>query len=111
MRYTPSQGHHMPCILTDTYNLIDACPFRHFTFTRSMYQLAEQVALKSLVAEIFAKLQVAENMVQVADVESTELSDTAHPVVQEPQVRTRGRVGRNLSRVHSVRISYCFHSD
>ena len=54
-----------------------------------MYQLAEQVALKSLVAEIFAKLQVAENMVQVADVESTELSDTAHPVVQEPQVRTR----------------------
>ena len=78
------------CDTADTS--IDACPFWHFTSLHTVCQLAEQVALKSLVAEIFGKLQVAENMAQVAEVESTELSDTAntaHPVVQQQQVQTR----------------------
>ena len=79
----PSHALH-----THRYIINRCLPIPAFHF-HSMYQLAEQVALKSMVAEIFAKLQVAENMVQVADVESTELSDTAHSVVQEPQVRTR----------------------
>ena len=59
-------------------------------------------------------------MAQVAEVEScTELSDTAntaHRVEQQQQVRTRCMavvhgVGRILSRVPSVRISYWFHNN
>ena len=69
---------------------VDACPasLRHVTSP----QLAEQVALNNLVAEMVASLDVAENMAQGSDVQSLQSiecpnTDTANTIVPQQQVR------------------------
>ena len=69
---------------------VDACPasLRHVTSP----QLAEQVALNNLVAEMVASLDCAENMAQGSDVQSLQSierpnTDTANTIVPQQQVR------------------------